>query len=67
MPNKIVLQQLAENFKGVEEQIKAAEDMIKFMEEAGNQPTAEKSKLTNLKMEHAKWKKALEGRGLYIK
>lgn len=67
MPNKELLSQIAHEFKGVEKQIEGAEDLIKFMEEAGKQPTNEKSKLLNAKVEHQKWKKAFQGRGVYIK
>ena len=59
-----VLKNIAAQFADVEEQIKEAEDLLKAMQDAGEDVTTMKADLGALKMRRDKWVRMLSARGL---
>lgn len=62
-----VLSNIASQFGDVEKQIVEAENLIKAMEDAGENVTTLKAELSALKMRKDKWQRMLSARGLYKK
>lgn len=63
MPSE-VLQQIAQDFKDIEPQIKEAEELIQAMKEAGETTTDMEAQLRALKQRKLKWERMLKARGL---
>lgn len=64
MANNKVLEGVAQELKVAEQRIQEGEDLISFMEDAGEEPVQQRAALTNLKHRTNKFKEALKRRGL---